>query len=205
MEYLLLPPRCVYQNALTVCVECLTPRSRSHGGDFSLRLPYLIYLSIGSLLIGVLVAPAFRDMPEPEQPPMSMMPSGTLTEMQEGMIHPMREVVSVNAPSLTITVEKDSMDGWNITLAPENFEFTPDQAGDDGVPNKGHAHLYIDGAKVARLYGVHYHMPDLPAGQYEVVVTLSSNDHAYYTLDGERIEARATITQGEATMDMSLE
>lgn len=169
--------------------------------DFSLRLPYLIYLSIGSLLIGVLVAPAFRDMPEPEQPPISMM----LTEMQQGMIHPMREVASDNPPSLTMAVEKDSMDGWNITLAPQNFEFTPDQAGQNGVPNTGHAHLYIDGVKVARLYGVHHHMPDLPAGQYEVVVTLSSNDHAYYTLDGERIEARATITQGEAMMDMSPE
>jgi hypothetical protein len=51
----------------------------------------------------------------------------------------------------------------------------------------------------------HYHVPDLPPGQCEVVVTLSSNDHAYYTLDGERVEARATITQGEATMDISLE
>lgn len=169
--------------------------------DVSLRLPYLIYLSIGSLLIGVLVAPAFRDMPEPERPPLSMMPM----QMDEGMIHPTREVVSDTPPSLTMTVEKDRMDGWNITLAPENFEFTPDQAGEDGAPNTGHAHLYIDGAKVARLYGVHYHMPDLPAGQYEFVVSLSSNDHAYYTRNGERIEARATITQGEATMTMSPE
>ncbi|MEL6437272.1 MAG: hypothetical protein AAFP99_10825 [Pseudomonadota bacterium] len=169
--------------------------------DFSLRLPYLIYLSIGALLVGVLVAPAFRDMPEPEQRPMSMMPM----EMEEGMTHPMREVVSDTPPSLTMAVEKDSMDGWNITLAPENFEFTPERAGADGAPNTGHAHLYIDGAKVARLYGVHYHVPDLPPGQYEFVVTLSSNDHAYYTLDGERIEARATITQGEATVDMPME
>ncbi|MFA8386960.1 MAG: hypothetical protein ACEPO2_15145 [Pelagibaca sp.] len=121
------------------------------------------------------------------------------------MIHPKREVVSDTPPSLTMAVEKDGMDGWNITLAPENFEFTPDQIGEDGVPNTGHAHLYIDGVKVARLYGVHYHVPDLAPGQYEFVVALSSNDHAYYTLDGERIEARATITQGEATMDMSIE
>ena len=169
--------------------------------DFSLRLPYLIYLSIGSLLVGVLVAPAFRDMPEPDQPPTSMMSMA----MEEGMVHPMREVTSDTPPSLTMAVEKDSMDGWNITLAPENFEFTPDQAGEDAVPNTGHAHLYIDGAKVARLYGVHYHVPDLAPGQYEFVVTLSSNDHAYFTLDGERIEARATITQGEATMDMEME
>lgn len=171
--------------------------------DFSLRLPYLIYLSIGSFLVGVLVAPAFRDMPEPEQPPLSMIPMEMA--MEEGMILPMREVFSDAPPSLTMAVEKDSMDGWNITLAPENFEFTPDQAGTDRVPNTGHAHLYIDGAKVARLYGVYYHVPDLPPGQYEFVVTLSSNDHAYYTFDGERIEARATITQGEATMDMSME
>jgi len=169
--------------------------------DFSLRLPYLIYLSIGSLLVGVLVAPAFRDMPEPEPASMSMMPM----EMEIGMAHPMREVVSDTPPSLTMSVEKDSMDGWNVTLAPENFEFTPDQAGEDGVPNTGHAHLYIDGAKVARLYGVHYHLPDLPPGQYEVVVALSSNDHAYYAIDGDRIEARATITQGEMTSDMPME
>lgn len=171
--------------------------------DFSLRLPYLIYLSIGSLLVGVLVAPAFRDMPEHEQPPITMIPMQT--KMEAGMMHPTREVVSDTPPSLTMAVEKDSVDGWNITLTPENFEFTPDQAGKDTVPNTGHAHLYIDGTKVARLYCVHYHVPGLVPGQYEFVVTLSSNDHAYYSLDGERIEARATITQGEATMDMSIE
>ncbi|MEO0632771.1 MAG: hypothetical protein AAFY52_01395, partial [Pseudomonadota bacterium] len=55
----------------------------------------------------------------------------------------------------------------------------------------------VNGQKMARIYGTYYHMPDLPPGQHEVVVALSTNDHSFYVVDGVRIEARADIMQGE--------
>ena len=69
------------------------------------------------------------------------------------------------------------------------------------VDNTGHAHLYVDGIKIARLYGSHFHIPDLPVGDREISVTLSSNDHSYYRVDGERIMARAIVTQEAMEMD----
>lgn len=162
--------------------------------DFSLRLPYLIYLSIGSILFGVLIAPVFRDVPEPAATEMADM------AMSSEMDHGTRDVPASGAPSITMTVQKDPMYGWNITLEPVNFTFAPEQVNRQAEANTGHAHLYVDGTKMARLYAQHFHMPDLPPGQHEVVVALSANDHAYYTVGGTRIEARAVIMQEAGTM-----
>jgi LEA14-like dessication related protein len=70
----------------------------------------------------------------------------------------------------------------------------------ENVQNTGHAHLYVNGIKIARLYGPDFHIPDLPAGEHELTVNLSSNDHSYYFVNGIQIEARATITQNVTGM-----
>jgi len=93
---------------------------------------------------------------------------------------------------------KDPTGGWNVTLRTTNFAFTPEAVNQPNTPNTGHAHLFVDGVKLARLYGPHFHMPDLAPGQHEIVVTLSSNDHSIYRVDGVRIEARAIVMQGVA-------
>lgn len=162
--------------------------------DISLRFPYLIYLSIGSMLLGVLIAPAFRDMPQDPvaDATMPMM----IAHMSEAM-HEIRDVPEDAAPKLAMTIAKDPMSGWNVTLVTENFTFAPTQVGSPAVDNTGHAHLYIGDQKIARIYGPHYHIPDLAPGQHDITVTLSSNDHAYYAVDGARIEARAVVMQAE--------
>lgn len=162
--------------------------------DFSLRLPYLIYLSIGSLLLGVLVAPAFRDLP---QDPMITTAMPMMHAQMSEQMHEVREVPAETAPALSMTVAKDPMSGWNVTLETENFTFAPTLAGGPPMPNTGHAHLYIGDQKVARLYGPHFHLPDLALGQHAITVTLSSNDHAYFAVNGSRVEARAVVQQDE--------
>ncbi len=164
--------------------------------DISLRLPYLIYLSIGSLLLGVLVAPAFRDMP-PEEAPVAQ--GAAAHDAMHGSI----EVSPVGAPEVAMDITKDPTGGWNITLRTGNFAFTPAAVNQAHTPNTGHAHLYVDGVKMARLYGPHFHMPDLAPGQHEVTVALSSNDHALYMVDGVRIEARAIVMQGDVPVSGS--
>ncbi|WP_420863211.1 hypothetical protein [Algirhabdus cladophorae] len=152
----------------------------------SLRFPYLIYLSIASVLIGVIIAPWFRDLPE-QQSAADMMAH----EMQHGLL----EVPAVGAPQVAITVEQDPMNGWNVTLTTSNFTFTPHMVNSENVDNTGHAHLYVDGIKIARLYGPNFHIPFLSESEHEISVNLSSNDHSYYVIDGNRIAARATVTQ----------
>lgn len=158
----------------------------------SLRLPYLIYLSIASIFLGVIVAPLFRDLPVQDTAADMM-----AHEMQHGRL----EVPAVGAPQVAITVERDAMDGWNVTLSTNNFTFTPELVNSANVDNTGHAHLYVDGVKIARLYGPNYHIPFLPVGDHEISVNLSSNDHSYYMIDGNRIAARTIVTQPVVDLD----
>ncbi len=108
-----------------------------------------------------------------------------------------RELIEVDdlgkVPGLAISIHKDPVMGWNLELVTENFEFVPQAAGYDPVPGEGHAHLYIDGRKVARLYGHWYHIPRLDPGNHEVVVTLNANNHAGFSVDGAEIFESAEI------------
>ncbi|MEM6500061.1 MAG: hypothetical protein AAF709_25555 [Pseudomonadota bacterium] len=158
--------------------------------DLSLRLPYLIYLAIGSMLFGVLIAPAFRDMPAPAVTASEM-------PMTKGHDHGSIEVPAVGAPQIAMQIVKDPTEGWNVTLQTANFTFTPEAVNQDNTTNTGHAHLYVGGVKHARIYGSHFHIPDLAPGQHEVIVALSSNDHSFYEVAGNPIEARAIIVQGD--------
>lgn len=161
--------------------------------DISLRLPYLIYLSIASLLLGVALAPLFRELPTPTP---ALQASGHA--MQAGIL----DVPAVGAPQIAIEVEQDPSDGWNITIMTENFRFTPELVNGANVDSTGHGHLYVNGLQIARLYGPHYHIADLPEGDHEISVTLSSNDHSLYSVNGNRIEARTTVTQTARAMAM---
>ncbi|MGD1900651.1 MAG: hypothetical protein ACFB9N_00215 [Geitlerinemataceae cyanobacterium] len=97
------------------------------------------------------------------------------------------------APTLAIAIEPDTVSGWNLELITENFELTGDMVGDTNMDGEGHAHVYANGIKLARVYGNWFHIPELPAGEVELRVTLNSNQHQELTLNGETIEATATV------------
>ena len=157
----------------------------------SLRFPYLIYLSIASIMIGIILAPLFRDIPV-QGPPIDM--------IEYEMQHRMLDIQAVGAPQIAIAVEKDRMSGWNVIVSTNNFSFTPELVNSKNIDNTGHAHLYVDGEKIARLYAPYFHIPHLPVGAHEVSVNLSSNDHSYYAVDGIQIEARIILIQDEVKM-----
>ena len=52
---------------------------------------------------------------------------------------------------------------------------------------EGHAHIYVNGEKINRIYGNWYHIQELPKGQNMVTVKLSTNDHGEIVFDGESI------------------
>ena len=81
-------------------------------------------------------------------------------------------------PTLDFFISRDSAHGWNLQLLTTNFRFAPENVGGPFVPGEGHAHLYVDGEQIARIYGGWFHVEKLPHGLVDVMVTLNANDHS---------------------------
>jgi len=90
-------------------------------------------------------------------------------------------------PSVDLTVHKDPQGGWNAHISVDNFTFTPNNVNKKDVPGEGHAHIYVNGKKVNRVYGEWYHLNELKPGIHDISVRLSSNDHKELTQNGEVI------------------
>jgi hypothetical protein len=80
-------------------------------------------------------------------------------------------------PSVDLVVHQDSLKGWNLEIKLDNFEFTPEMVNQANEPNKGHAHLYINGEKITRIYGNWYYLETLPVGRNEIKIGLNTNSH----------------------------
>ncbi|MDX2392414.1 hypothetical protein NJL88_20610 [Streptomyces sp. DK15] len=121
---------------------------------------------------------------------------GTLLEAQDGTGHRLREVPAQGAPEVGLSARPDSEDGWNLQLAVKNFRFTPDSTGGGALPGAGHAHLELDGRKLARVYGPWFHLPaaQVPQGPHTLTVRLYADDHTAWAVAGKAIQAAAPLT-----------
>ncbi len=99
-----------------------------------------------------------------------------------------------DAPTLKVHVMADPVSGWNLHVLTRNFSFAPDRAGRDHVAGEGHAHVYVNGIKLARLYGPWMHIAKLPEGSVDLKVTLNSNDHRSLAVDGVPVEQIVSVT-----------
>ncbi|HIA92123.1 TPA: hypothetical protein EYO12_03345 [Candidatus Saccharibacteria bacterium] len=113
--------------------------------------------------------------------------------------HVLFDVDAADAPMvMNVRVTPDAMAGWNISFDTENFTFAPENASSSHVAGQGHAHLYIDGEKITRLYANNYYISELgDVGEHEIEVTLNTNDHQTYSVNGEEIAALTTVTVTE--------
>lgn len=97
-------------------------------------------------------------------------------------------------PTVNLVVRPDAMKGWNLEVKVTNFAFAPERVNTKSTSiNEGHAHLYVDGRKISRLYGPWYHLESLPPGTHKVTVSLNTNDHGELIHQGKPIQATATI------------
>lgn len=96
-------------------------------------------------------------------------------------------------PTVKLQVLKDSMKGFNIHVTTENFKFTPENVNQKDVVGEGHAHLYVDGVKITRLYGNWYYLGSVAEGTHKVSVSLNGNSHAQYMVKGAKIEDSVDI------------
>jgi len=99
------------------------------------------------------------------------------------------------APTLSLSAVPNEDGGITVTVDTANFTFSREKADGPHEPGSGHGHLYVGGAKIGRLYGPTATVPALPVGQHIVRVTLNTNDHRTYVVDGKPVTA--TVTVGE--------
>lgn len=104
-------------------------------------------------------------------------------------------------PSVELAAEPDSEGGWNVHARTNGFRFAPEHAGDAAADGEGHAHLYVDGEKVARLYGPWYYLDadEVPAGEHTLSIELNGNDHSPVEQNGEPVSDEVTISSSGET------
>ncbi len=108
--------------------------------------------------------------------------------------HSAIEVSADHAPRVTeVKVLKDPVGGYNLFVSTENFEFAPDLVNLVHADGKGHAHIYVDGVKIARIYGPAYHIETLTPGERKIEVTLNANDHREFAVNGTKIAGVTTF------------
>lgn len=110
---------------------------------------------------------------------------------------------NVKPVGLDLAIATDTMSGYNLSVITENYQLSP-------PPEKlnmqalmkvsinaetgflqGHAHLYINGDKIQRIYGQHLHLPEswFKQGTNSVSVTINNHDHRYWTQSGTKVLA----------------
>ena len=153
--------------------------------------PFFIYWSLACLLIGVLSAPLFYQA----KPEHHHHGDQHLNHDHQHHSHGLLEVTSNKVPEVKIEMIKDKVSGWNLLVKTKNFTFTPEKVNQAPIQNQGHAHIYIDGEKLTRLYGNAYHLSDFPPGKHEVSVGLNGNDHSNFAVNGQPIMDKVTVIQ----------
>ena len=102
-------------------------------------------------------------------------------------------------PTVNLVAHPDAHQGWNLEVQVTNFRFAPEHLSQPSSPTEGHAHLYIDGEKVTRLYGNWYYLGNLPPGQHEITVSLNTNTHETLMHNGEPIQSTVRVDAPTAT------
>ncbi|MEO1134786.1 MAG: hypothetical protein AAFX40_19055, partial [Cyanobacteria bacterium J06639_1] len=111
-----------------------------------------------------------------------------------GHSHGAMEVSSdIPIPAVELLITEDAVRGWNVHTKLTNFSYAPETVNETSLQTEGHAHLYVNGEKLTRLYSSWYYLSELPSGANELKVTLNANDHQDLTLNGEVIGDVVTI------------
>jgi hypothetical protein len=96
-------------------------------------------------------------------------------------------------PTVTVDVTEDPKSGWNLHATFEGHELAPEAVSTAPAAGEGHAHIYVDGEKLTRLYGEWFYLGDLEAGSHEIRVEASANDHSPLAVDGDVVDDTVTV------------
>lgn len=102
--------------------------------------------------------------------------------------------ISQPVPTVNLIAHPDSRQGWNLEMQVTNFQLAPEHVNQPSTTtSEGHAHLYVDGVKITRLYSNWYYLESLPPGKHEVTVGLNANGHEALMHNGRPIQATVMI------------
>ena len=108
------------------------------------------------------------------------------------------EVIESETPvSISVTAQQDDAGGVNVRIDTEGWRWAPEEVNMANAPGAGHAHVYVDGVKINRVYGPYYHLDDVEPGTREIRVTLNTNAHNELTYEGKPLESTTTVEVGE--------
>ncbi len=92
-------------------------------------------------------------------------------------------------PEVGLELDGNATDGYRVRVTATNFVFAPEHINSAHIFGEGHAHLHLDGERIATVFGEWYDLPTLEPGTYELSATLQTNLHASYTHHGVPIGA----------------
>ena len=119
-------------------------------------------------------------------------------QMSPNAMHEEIEVdATLPAPTVLLEATEDTKDGYNLQITTTNFTFTPEKAGNGRESGEGHAHIYVNGKKLGRVYGEWFYLSsaNLVDGENVVEVTLNANDHSDWLINGDHISSSVTVTK----------
>lgn len=96
--------------------------------------------------------------------------------------------------SVGVTAAAEEHGGVNVRIDAANWRWAPENVNGANIAGEGHAHIYVNGAKINRVYGPDYHIKSLPPGEHQIRVTLNANSHNALLVDGQPVEAATTVT-----------
>lgn len=102
-----------------------------------------------------------------------------------GMAHrqpPIQIPEGVPLPRLSLRVHRDDTAGANLHLTLQHYALTSPEYTERPGRLNGHAHLYVNGRKIQRLYGPDVHLPSslFNPGVNVIVVSLNAHNHAVW-------------------------
>ena len=106
--------------------------------------------------------------------------------------HDRLQEVEGDVPTLMLNLKAEGNCTFNLHMTVQNFRLAPENVNGPHLSGEGHAHLYADGVKLARVYSEWFHFT-APKGSKSIEVTLNSNDHATLVAGGEPITATADL------------
>ena len=105
------------------------------------------------------------------------------------------EPLELESPaSIAISAVAEADGGVSVSINTEGFRLAPELVDQAHTPDAGHAHIYVDGEKLGRVFDMHYGIDPLPPGEHEIRVSLNTNDHQELTYGGRKLEATTTVS-----------
>ncbi|MBO6657194.1 MAG: hypothetical protein JJ934_09885 [Pseudomonadales bacterium] len=106
----------------------------------------------------------------------------------------------LRVPELAMILARDSEDGFNLHVDLANFQMESPAARTEPLKNsvRGHAHLYLNGVKLTRLYAKDLHLPArlFRSGMNSLQISINDHNHAVWAVGNDPIQATDSDKSG---------